>query len=160
MSVEHDNIATRPKAPPPTAGKAAPPLTITATPAPKAAAAPAARPTRRQKWREWRLRLDAWLAGAPLQPGEIPGMAVFEREAVEVMSRQHTLRARKILRIAGFVVLALLVWSAFARVDEVTRGEGRVVPSRQLQVLQSLDGGVVEQILAHEGDWSRPVRCC
>ena len=34
----------------------------------------------------------------------------------------------------------------------MTRGDGRVVPSRQLQVLQSLDGGVVEQILVHEGD--------
>jgi len=156
MSVDQDNIAaahaTRPRKPAPVPAATAPPLTITSAPAPEAAAAPAGRPTLRRKWREWRVRFDAWLAGAPLQPGEIPGMAVFEREAVEVMSRQHTLRARKILRIAGFVVLALLVWSAFARVDEVTRGEGRVVPSRQLQVLQSLDGGVVEQILVHEGD--------
>ena len=39
----------------------------------------------------------------------------------------------------------LLVWSAFARVEEITRGEGRVVPSRQLQVVQSLDGGVVAE---------------
>ena len=155
MSVDQDDIAkpqARPKAPPSTPSKASPPLTITATPAPKAPAAPAGKPSLRQKLRAARIRFDAWLAGAPLQPGEIPGMAVFEREAVEVMSRQHTLRARKILRIAAFVVAALLVWSAFARVDEVTRGDGRVVPSRQLQVLQSLDGGVVEQILAHEGD--------
>ena len=156
MSVDQDNIAaahaTRPRKPAPVPAATAPPLTITSAPAPEAAAAPAGRPTLRRKWREWRVRFDAWLAGAPLQPGEIPGMAVFEREAVEVMSRQHTLRARKITRIAAFVVAALLLWSAFARVDEVTRGDGRVVPSRQLQVLQSLDGGVVEQILVHEGD--------
>ena len=152
MSTEQDNIATAeaPRKPAP-AGKS-PPLTITATPAPKAAAAPAGKPTLRQRLRAARVRFDAWLAGAPLQPGEIPGMAVFEREAVEVMSRQHTLRARKILRIAAFIVVALLVWSAFARVDEVTRGEGRVVPSKQLQVLQSLDGGVVEQIKVREGE--------
>jgi adhesin transport system membrane fusion protein len=155
VSVEQDNIAAaaaKPKAAPPSTSKASPPLTITATPAPKATTAPAGRRGLRQKLRERRIRLDAWLAGAPLQPGEIPGMAIFEREAVEVMSRQHTLRARKITRIAGFVVAALLLWAAFARVDEVTRGDGRVVPSRQLQVLQSLDGGVVEQILVHEGD--------
>ncbi len=100
------------------------------------------------------LRADfrIWLAGAPLRPGEIPGIDVFERDATEVMSRQHTLRARKIARTAVFVIVALIVWAAIARVDEVTKGDGRVVPSKQLQVLQSLDGGVVEQILVHEGD--------
>jgi len=37
-------------------------------------------------------------------------------------------------------------------VDEVTKGEAKVIPSRQLQVVQSLDGGVVSQILVKEGD--------
>ena len=90
MSVEQDKTApaaARPKAAPSPAPKVSPPLTITATPAPTAAAAAVRKPGPRQKLREWRIRLDAWLAGAPLQPGEIPGMAVFEREAVEVMSR-------------------------------------------------------------------------
>jgi len=150
MSGEHDNIATpeRAPSPPPGPGAGLPPQIVfmpaEAPPAPKAPL--------RERIRLWRATFDSWLAGAPLQPGEIPGMAVFEREAVEVMSRQHTMRARKIARIAVFVIVALLVWAAFARVDEVTRGDGRVVPSRQLQVLQSLDGGVVEQILVHEGD--------
>ena len=144
MSGEHDNIAA-PDASAPTR------IVMNAGHVGAPAAAPG-KPSLRARIRAWRATFDAWLAGAPLQPGEIPGMAVFEREAVEVMSRQHTLRAKKIARIAVFVMVALLIWSAFARVDEVTRGEGRVVPSRQLQVLQSLDGGVVEQILVHEGD--------
>jgi adhesin transport system membrane fusion protein len=38
-----------------------------------------------------------------------------------------------------------------ARIDEVARGEGKVIPSSQVQVLQSLDGGIVEEIVAHEG---------
>src|SRR5690606_11089421 len=46
----------------------------------------------------------------------------------------------------------LLVWSAFARIDEVTRGEGKIIPSQQLQVVQSVDGGVVEQLFVREGD--------
>jgi adhesin transport system membrane fusion protein len=41
-------------------------------------------------------------------------------------------------------------------IDEVARGEGKVIPSRQLQVLQSLDGGVVSEILVHEGDVVEP----
>ena len=49
------------------------------------------------------------------------------------------------------VVVLLLGWAALAHVDEVTRGDGRVIPSRQLQVVQSLDGGVVTEILVKEG---------
>ncbi len=109
-------------------------------------------PPLRERFRKLRADFRTWLAGAPLADGEIPGMDVFERDASEVMSRQHTARARRISRMAVFVIVALIVWAAFARVDEVTKGDGRVVPSRQLQVLQSLDGGVVEQILVHEGD--------
>jgi adhesin transport system membrane fusion protein len=37
-------------------------------------------------------------------------------------------------------------------VDEVTRGDGKVIPSRQLQLVQSLDGGVVTAILVREGE--------
>ena len=109
-------------------------------------------PPLRERFRKLRADFRMWLAGAPLADGEIPGMDVFERDASEVMSRQHTARARRISRMAVFVIVALIVWAAFARVDEVTKGDGRVVPSKQLQVLQSLDGGVVEQILVHEGD--------
>ena len=113
---------------------------------------PGPKPSLRERLKKLRSDFRSWLAGAPLTPGEIPGMDVFERDASEVMARQHTARARKILHMAVFVIVALIVWAAFARVDEVTKGDGRVVPSRQLQVLQSLDGGVVEQILVHEGD--------
>ncbi|WP_226349475.1 HlyD family type I secretion periplasmic adaptor subunit [Alcaligenes sp. 13f] len=45
----------------------------------------------------------------------------------------------------------LIVWASFASIDEVVRGEGKVVPSRQVQIVQSLDGGVVEEILVRPG---------
>lgn len=81
----------------------------------------------------------------------MPGMAAFERAAEGVMNRQNTQRAQQLIRLSVALVVVLLIWAAFARVDEVTRGEGRVVPSRQLQVLQALDGGVVAEILVREG---------
>lgn len=84
------------------------------------------------------------------------GFRSFEREAVEVMSRRETQRAQKIVRASVVVLLLLLLWAALAPVDEVTRGEGRVIPSRQLQVLQSLDGGVVSEILVREGEVVEP----
>jgi adhesin transport system membrane fusion protein len=87
------------------------------------------------------------------------GFRSFEQEAVEVMSRRETQRAQKIVRASVVVMLLLLLWAGLAPVDEVTRGEGRVIPSRQLQVLQSLDGGVVSEILVKEGQ-VKPVSCC
>ena len=130
------------------------PIAISDPVAPPALGGPAARPESpwRTRLRAGRAAFRSALAGAPLKPGEIPGIEVFERETSEVMSRQHTARAQAISRMALFVVAALVAWAGLAKVDEVTRGDGRVVPSRQLQVLQSLDGGIVEQILVHEGD--------
>lgn len=64
---------------------------------------------------------------------------------------QAPLRARYLLRFIGVLIVVLLIWAAFATVDEVTRGSGKVIPSRQVQVVQAVDGGVVEEILVREG---------
>lgn len=65
--------------------------------------------------------------------------------------QQEPLRARFILRWIGGILLVLLVWAGFAQVDEVTRGLAKVIPSRQLQVMQAVDGGVVSEINVQEG---------
>lgn len=80
------------------------------------------------------------------------GFRSFEQEAEEVMTRNQTQRAQKIVRASVLILVLLIVWAGLAHVDEVTRGEGKVIPSRQLQVLQSLDGGVVSEILVREGE--------
>jgi adhesin transport system membrane fusion protein len=64
---------------------------------------------------------------------------------------QEPLRARAILRWVMYIMIALLIWAALAQVDEFTRGIGKVIPSRQLQVLQSVDGGIVSAIHVREG---------
>lgn len=53
--------------------------------------------------------------------------------------------------IAGFVVI-FVGWAALARVDEVSRAQGRVIPSRQLQVVSNLEGGIVREILVRQGE--------
>lgn len=52
--------------------------------------------------------------------------------------------------VIGFVVL-FLGWAHFAVIDEVTRGEGRVIPSQKIQVVQNLEGGILAEMLVHEG---------
>src|SRR5437763_17202576 len=54
------------------------------------------------------------------------------------------------------LLLMFLIWAHFAILEEVKRGNGRVVPSRQTQVVQSLEGGLVGQLLVQEGSIVEP----
>jgi adhesin transport system membrane fusion protein len=54
------------------------------------------------------------------------------------------------------LVLAFLVWTAFAKLDEVAVGSGKVTPSSRSQIIQSLEGGIVDSISVHEGDIVNP----
>ena len=65
--------------------------------------------------------------------------------------QQEPLRARWLLRIVFVVVLLLLAWAGFAQIDEVTRGGGKVVSSKQVQKIQAVDPGQVKEILVREG---------
>ena len=63
--------------------------------------------------------------------------------------------APRIVRLTIWGLLAfllfLLVWAHFAIVDEVTRGEGKAIPSSRLQKIQNLEGGIVAELYAREG---------
>ncbi len=84
----------------------------------------------------------------PRAPGSDESWAVHADYA---RLQQEPLRARALLRWTALIVVSLVVWAGFAEIDEVTRGEGRVIPSSQLQVIQSVDGGVVEELRVQAG---------
>lgn len=44
------------------------------------------------------------------------------------------------------------IWAKYAVLDEVTAGEGKVIPSSQIQVVQNLEGGVIEEIYVKQGN--------
>ncbi|MCZ8185901.1 MAG: HlyD family type I secretion periplasmic adaptor subunit [Beijerinckiaceae bacterium] len=56
-----------------------------------------------------------------------------------------------LVRVTAVLILSAIIWASLAVLDEVTRGEGRVIPSRQVQVIQPLEGGLVENIHVTEG---------
>lgn len=67
-------------------------------------------------------------------------------------SELRTPRTSRFLLVSIIALLAAgVTWAHFAELDEVKRGNGRVVPSRQIQVLQSLEGGIVREMLVYEG---------
>ncbi len=52
----------------------------------------------------------------------------------------------------GGGLAALIVWSAVTELDKVVRGSGRVIPTLQNQIVQHLEGGIVQEILIREGE--------
>ena len=74
---------------------------------------------------------------------------VLEAEWARIM--QTPVKARGLLYCVVGVLFLLVVWAYFAEIDEVAKGDGKVIPSQQLQVLQSYDGGIVQEILVAEG---------
>ena len=63
--------------------------------------------------------------------------------------------APRIVRLTIWGIIAffvfLLLWAHFAIIDEVTKGEGKAIPSSKIQKIQNLEGGIVAQIYVHEG---------
>lgn len=84
-------------------------------------------------------------------PGAEERALSFVNDADRAIVMQEPLRARFVLRSAMVIVVTLITWASLAQIDEVTRGEGKVIPSRQLQVIQSVNGGVVSEVLVKEG---------
>jgi membrane fusion protein, adhesin transport system len=76
----------------------------------------------------------------------------FRAEAMDAINEQSPKGGQRIIYLALFCVIALITWAAVWQVDEVARGEGKVIPSRSVQAVQSLDGGVVAEVLVNEGD--------
>ncbi|ERM58389.1 MULTISPECIES: HlyD family type I secretion periplasmic adaptor subunit [Vibrio] len=59
--------------------------------------------------------------------------------------------ARIMLWVIVLFFIAAIGWSAWAEIDKVTVGQGKVIPSSQIQVVQNLEGGLVKEILVREG---------
>lgn len=61
-------------------------------------------------------------------------------------------RSGRVVWILFLLIAALVGWSYFARVDEVSSGAGKVIPTSRAQVIQSLEGGILAELLVAEGD--------
>jgi len=94
---------------------------------------------------------DSVFAAIDKAPEEAESLS-WEENADRARVEQNPVRTRVMFYTLCSVITILLIWSAFAEIDQVTRGEGKVIPSQQVQVLQSLDGGVITDIRFREGD--------
>lgn len=93
--------------------------------------------------------VDRWLADWTENPAVRE--EGFVQDADYFMIHQEPLRARVLTKTILIAMALFIMWMAVATVDEITKGEGKVIPSSQIQVLQSLDGGIVAEINVKEG---------
>lgn len=110
------------------------------------------------RWLEWaRVRLEKILAPIypPPEPPAPEGVVPFSTaidELIDGNARKTVMHeSRTMIRTVLVITLVALLWSALTRVEEITRADAKVIPSRQLQVLQSADGGIISEILIREG---------
>ena len=59
---------------------------------------------------------------------------------------------RAIIWLTLLLVVCFVYWIAVAEVEEVTRGNGKVIPSSQVQIVQNLEGGILAETYINIGD--------
>lgn len=89
-------------------------------------------------------------------PAKPPRLRSYAGNAEWFISQTSARGSRLLLWVSLAAVAALVTWASLGVIDEAVRGEGKVVPSRQVQVIQSLDGGIVNEILVKPGQNVEP----
>lgn len=80
---------------------------------------------------------------------------IVQAKAIALFDADDQLPLSKHLLLVAITTFFILfvVWANIANLDEVTRGDGKIIPSSDVQALQSLDPGIVEEFLVKEGDF-------
>lgn len=76
----------------------------------------------------------------------------FMSELEAATSLKPALSATLMLASIAALIVFIILWAALSEVEEMTRGEGQVVPSQEVQIVQSLEGGILQELLVREGD--------
>ncbi|WP_426369214.1 HlyD family type I secretion periplasmic adaptor subunit [Pseudocolwellia sp. HL-MZ7] len=67
-----------------------------------------------------------------------------------MLTEVPSLHRLTIWAMAG-LLFSFILWASFSSLEKVTSGSGKVIPSSQIQIIQSLDGGVLEKLFVQEG---------
>ncbi len=74
------------------------------------------------------------------------------KRRIERLQQAHIGSHRALLAALGLGIVVFIAWASVFQIDEVTRASGEVITGSRVQVIQSVDGGVLNELLVHEGD--------
>jgi adhesin transport system membrane fusion protein len=104
-------------------------------------------------------KLGRWIRGLTpagrrknAQPRMHPAHAAYMNDLRESQLAQTIPGTLVVLYLVAAILVCGLVWAKFARVEEVTQGQGKVIPVSREQVIQSLEGGILADMHVREGD--------
>jgi adhesin transport system membrane fusion protein len=80
------------------------------------------------------------------------GDEAFMSDLRESLLIQSTPNSRAVLYIICIILVTGGVWAHYAQVEEITQGEGKIISKSREQVIESLEGGIIEEMLVREGD--------
>ena len=75
----------------------------------------------------------------------------FMNSLSSAILEQTPSKISKVLKLWLITIFLFIGWATFASIDEITRGDGKAIPYGQNQIIQNLEGGIVDAILIHEG---------
>lgn len=75
----------------------------------------------------------------------------FVYSSYSASNEEPSSRVNSIFLIVVGIFISFLLWAAFAEIDELARGNGKVIPTDKIQTVQSLDGGIISEISVKEG---------
>ncbi len=126
--------------------EASSPIPESATVSPRAGEAPGSVPDRPASARSLFEPLEVPRRG--LLPEDLP----YANEVEAALARRPGKGALLLSLSVGCFFLTMLVWAAFAELDEVTHADGQVIASQRTQIIQNLEGGILRELRVREGE--------
>lgn len=75
-----------------------------------------------------------------------------QRRYKDHIGESEIVKSSRIIWAFLLLLVALITWSYFAEIVEVSTGSGKVIPTSREQVIQSLEGGIISELYVREGD--------
>ncbi len=80
----------------------------------------------------------------------------FMRDMQQAMVNDRQWGAFLLLALMFALLTCAAVWASSSRLEEITKGDARIIPSSREQVIQSLEGGILHDMMVREGDIVTP----
>lgn len=84
----------------------------------------------------------------PFLESDITFMSSLSQAALE----KPTAKSQWIVWVILAVFVWLIGWANYAELDKIVRGEGKVIPPSEIQIIQNLEGGIIQSMLVSPGD--------
>jgi adhesin transport system membrane fusion protein len=83
-------------------------------------------------------------------------MSKSDSKQLDDLTGEFRIKALREARMSAWAIIGVfaivLLWSCLATMNETVRGSGTIVPSSRIQTIQSLEGGILDELHVREGD--------